>query len=214
MASEPLFGSEFLERVVEWSNLSKHSGKLFCSLERNCEDALGYVSVGNDVIEYAKMKEEVARSPEASAAQFEHLKTIIKLPTRPHSSMVKRGSALERVNHRLSLRGRLVQIQEREFQGAAAARGTRDPLEKCLNLQNEAADDFSSQLSKFPDRIKVLSPGPRGSIVVDYRGLPLKGETIEALSSVTFGDVALLGGQEGLIFKFKYFSRSRMCFVE
>ena len=55
MAKESLFGNDFLTQVVEWSNLSRHSGKLFCSLKNSCsisvKDAVGYVSVGKDVID-------------------------------------------------------------------------------------------------------------------------------------------------------------------
>lgn len=68
MANNSLFGNDFLVKVVEWSNLASHSGKLFHSLEKESEDSVGYVSVGLNVIEYVKMRPEIENSFEAKKA--------------------------------------------------------------------------------------------------------------------------------------------------
>ena len=209
MEKDLLFGIDFLKKVVEWSELPNHSGKLFYSLEKD-NDAVGYVSVGNDVIEYTKVNEEVAACPVANAAHLERLRSLICLPEQPHSSRIfGPQSALTRINKRMALRDRLQAIQERELQGSMPE---EDPLEKCLSLQNAAAEDFCAQLSKFPNRIRNLSILDDGSVVLDFSRLPLLEKTNEAINSINFCKIPLLAGQEGLIFKFKYYSKRRCCF--
>ena len=214
MGSDSLFGSDFLEKVVEWSNLPFHSGKLFCSLKKDCEDEIGYVSVGKDVIEYSRVLAGKIMTPESNAAHLERLNSIIRLPERPHSSKVfsSTETALDRVNKRISLRKRLERIQEKEFEeGPARLEDAKDPLERCMFLQDQAVADFCAQMAKFPNRIRG-SKQDDGVTTLDYSRMPLKKTTLEAIDSVTLGPIPLLGDQEGLTFKFKYFSQREMRF--
>ena len=91
MARESLFGNDFLTQVVEWFNLNRQSGKLFCSLKNSCSisvrDAVGYVSVGKDVIEYShsfQMDKEIATKKKSNKSQLKRLKSLIQLPEKPH----------------------------------------------------------------------------------------------------------------------------------
>ena len=207
MADNSLFGSDFLEKVVEWSNLSSHSGKLFYSLDKDCKDSVGYISVGENVIEYSKVKPELTKYFEVKKAHFEYLKTIIVLPVEPHSSPEQ--SKIQNSDSEI-MRRKLERIQNRIEKGSFC-HFLKDPLEKCFVLQNRAIEDICEQIARFPFRIGIKS-GSDDETNIDISGLPLLQETVESLESVSFGPMPILGGQKGLTFKFRYFSQSRMKF--
>ena len=223
MAKESLFGNEFLTQVVEWSNLNRHSGKLFCSLKNSCsisvKDSVGYVSVGKDVIEYSlsfQMDKEISTTKKSSKSQLKRLKSLIQLPEKPHSKRrVCKESALSRVSERIRLRKRLIGIQKKEFLKSSSSktkkREVEDPLERCMRLQHSAAEDLCKQMKKFPSRIRFSFEGEK--VVLNYEGLPLLRGTIEALDSVTMGSMPLLKSREGLTLKFKYYSQRQKCFL-
>ena len=224
MDKESLFGSEFLTQVVEWSNLKKHSGKLYCSLKNSCsisvKDAVGYASVGKDVVDYSvsfQMDKEIMSTRKATNTQIKRLRSMIQLPEKPHSRKPGcKQSALVRVSERIRLRKRLSNIQKKEFQNSRQRTKkyeTEDPLGKCISLQITAAEDLCKQMRKFPSRLRFSSV-IGGKAILDYEGLPLLRGTVEALSMVTLGPMPLLKSREGLTLKFKYYSQRQKCFLK
>ena len=225
MEKDSLFGSEFLTKVVEWSNLKRHSGKLFCSLKNTCalsvKDAVGYASVGKDVIDYSvslQMDKETMTTRKSSNSQIKRLKSMIRLPEKPHSRRPGcKQSALVRVSERIRLRRRLLNIQKTESQKGRSSKTRKheaeDPLGRCMSLQVAAAGDLCKQMRRFPNRLR-FSSAVDGKIILDFEGLPLLRETIEALSLVTMGSMPLLKSREGLTLKFKYYSQRQKCFLD
>lgn len=205
-----LLGTSFLEKVVEWSELEDHSGKFYCSLEEKSEDCLGYIAVGANVTEYIVKDSVVTLVTGTQNAHLEHLKSILQLPFRPHSSARRHSkkSALTRVSRKLKFKNRLTAIQRRVNRGFSY-RDEKDPLGVCLNSQMEAINDFCRQYKRFPDRAKMSTCSGNGLARIDFGRLPLSSNTCEAIRSVYFGNIQLLGGQKGLVFKFRYFSRRR-----
>lgn len=212
MANNSLFGNDFLVKVVEWSNLASHSGKLFHSLEKESEDSVGYVSVGLNVIEYVKMRPEIENSFEAKKAHCEHLKNILVMPNEPHSSERTIPRQKDNCLIRSIVKGKLDRIQRRVGRDISSL-DLKDPLEKCYVLQHRAVEDVCEQLAKFPNRIRIKSELAGGTVAIDIGSLPLLKETVDALGWVRIGPIALLGGQEGITFKFRYFSQRKMNFL-
>ena len=110
------------------------------------------------------------------------------------------------------MKGKLDRIQGR-VRREIPSLDLKDPLEKCYVLQHRAVEDVCEQFAKFPNRIRIKSELADGNVVIDIGNLPLLQETVNALGWVRIGPIALLGGQEGITFKFRYFSRRKMNFL-
>jgi hypothetical protein len=178
-------------------------------LDHQSCDAVGYVAVDGDVMEYTTASQKMARSTLLLENHVSRMMSIIRLPDKPHSqrppTLSRDRSLVQKFTKRLESKDRVTQIQSHSLRGVSLLITASDPLAVCLGLQRQSVVHFRSRFAKFRSRVTYRQTFEDGSASLNFDKLPLRPDTFTAIKSVTQGPIPLLGGKEGLVFEFHPF---------